>query len=180
MNVAVSTSLTFNNINGALTGQGGVSFFANNPTTYGSAFLLANLVISGNSFDGGLAVVNEISANNSALSFGSNDVNRVAFDTLQVGGAGADTLTGGTEVDAFVFAEQGTADTITDDVGGSGGMRAGSMMPPSPASPPWKAPPLISGSSPPAISARPSAPALTSSTTAMPSGKTPMAWPAVR
>jgi len=225
MDVAVSTSLTFNNINAALTGQGGGSFFASNPTTYGSAFLLANgpqitvtnstfdeagyrnalslwgasgfetgvtitgntftrsanrairtagetlsrvrgrvqgntfeqgayldlqnlnlpaalpvsptialgitggntftllqggfgivvrdgqtpvnlanLIISGNFFDGGLAVVNAISANNSVLSFGSNTVNDVAFYTL----------TGGAKADAFVFAKLGAADTITD------------------------------------------------------------------
>jgi hypothetical protein len=48
---------------------------------------LVNLIISGNFFDGGLAVVNAISANNSVLSFGSNTVNDVAFDTLQVGPA---------------------------------------------------------------------------------------------
>jgi len=71
MDVAVSTSLTFNNTNVALTAQGGGSFFANNPITYGSAFLLANLVIiSGNS-----------------------------FDTLQVGGAAADSITGSDGID---------------------------------------------------------------------------------
>ena len=54
MDVAVSTSLTFNNINAALTGQGGGSFFANNPTTYGSAFLLANgpqITVTNSTFD---------------------------------------------------------------------------------------------------------------------------------
>jgi len=259
MDVAVSTSLTFDNINVSLTGQGGGSFFANNPTTYGSAFLLANgpsitvrnsffdesgyrnalslwgasgfetnvtitnntftrttnqiirtagetlsrvkgsvtdntfeagayldlqnlnlpnavppdpsnalgianntfnllqggygivvrdgqttanlknLVIEGNAFNDGLAVVNEITTPNAVLSFGTNYVNGVSFDTLQVGGAGADTvigldvskdwisggdgadtLTGGTGADAFVFAKTGPADTITD-FSGSGG-----------------------------------------------------------
>jgi len=72
---------------------------------------LANLIISGNFFfDGGLAVVNAISANNSVLGFGSNTVNDVAFDTL----------TGGASADAFVFAKLGTADTITD-YSGTGG-----------------------------------------------------------
>lgn len=33
MDVAVSTSLRFTNINAALAGQGSGSFFANNPTT---------------------------------------------------------------------------------------------------------------------------------------------------
>jgi Ca2+-binding RTX toxin-like protein len=93
---------------------------------------LANLIITHNFFDGSLAVVKDISANNSALGFGFNTVNNVAFDTIQVGEAGADSvigtdgldwisggdgadiLKGGSNADVFVFAKQSTADTITD------------------------------------------------------------------
>jgi hypothetical protein len=135
---------------------------------------LANLIISGNFFDGGLAVVNAISANNSVVSFDSNTLNDVAFDTL----------TGGAKADAFVFAKLGAADTITDYSGtgrqGDRMIRSGSMMPSSPASPLIRPSPFFSSHSPPAISARPSTPASASSTTAIPSGTTLMAWSAAR
>lgn len=98
---------------------------------------LTNLVVNNNSFQGGLAVLNQISTP-SVLSFGSNDVNGLTFSGLLVGGAaadtitgtsakewisggdGADTLTGGASADAFVFAKPGAADTITD-YSGTGG-----------------------------------------------------------
>lgn len=122
--------------------QGGYGIIVRNDQT---AANLAKLVIQGNSFDGGLAVVNEISTPGSVLSFATatNDVNEITFDSLQVGGAGGDTVTGtdGTDwisggdgadtltgdatigdssFDAFVFAKVGTADKITD-YSGTGG-----------------------------------------------------------
>jgi Ca2+-binding RTX toxin-like protein len=54
MDVAVSSALTFNSLNVALTGQGGGTFFSTNPLTYGSAFLLANgpqITITNSTFD---------------------------------------------------------------------------------------------------------------------------------
>ncbi|MCS5697853.1 hypothetical protein NZK32_02180 [Cyanobium sp. FGCU-52] len=252
MDVAVGTSLTFNKINVALTGQGGGTYFANNPTGYGSAFLLANgpqitvtnstfdeagyrnalslwgasgfetnvtifkntftrtanqgirtagetlsrvkgsvtentfeqgayldlqnldlpstfptdpdptnglgianntftllnggygvvvrngqsvtnlanLVIEFNAFNGGLAVLNQISTPNSVLTFGTNTVNGVAYVALQVGGTGADTITGTSDKewiaggggnddittnggdDAIVFSDFASVDTV--------------------------------------------------------------------
>jgi hypothetical protein len=54
MDVAVSSALTFNSLDVALTGQGGGTFFSTNPLTYGSAFLLANgpqITITNSTFD---------------------------------------------------------------------------------------------------------------------------------
>jgi hypothetical protein len=132
---------------------------------------LAHLIISGNFFDGGLAVVNAISANNSVLSFGSNPATTLRSTPSMVGPKPTPSCS-----PSLVRPTR----LPNKPVPGDRMIRSGSMMPPSPASPLIRRSPFFSSHSPLAISARPSTPASASSTTAMPSGTTPMAWPAAR